>query len=246
MSLLRSRGLELGCVLSLGLHAALCSALGRSTPAGAVRRPPAVFEIAMAAPLPLPASPAPEPSPEPREIVRRAVAPVAAKPPPPAETAAVESTAPADLTGLTLTNDSGSASWSSAVGSGAALKGPIALGRELPRTSPREVPPATTVSPLIDAANLSERPRPPPLDGVLRRNYPADARRVGLAGSAAVIARIDADGVARAVRLVSESGTGFGSACRQSLSGSRWSAPRDRSGRAVATEVRYTCRFQVD
>ncbi len=28
--------------------------------------------------------------------------------------------------------------------------------------------------------------------------------------------------------------------------GSVWSPPRDQSGRAVATEVRYTCRFVVE
>jgi hypothetical protein len=57
--------------------------------------------------------------------------------------------------------------------------------------------------------------------------------------------RIDPDGVVRRVSLVEESATGFGNACSRTLSGSRWAAPKDKAGRSVATEIRYTCRFVV-
>jgi hypothetical protein len=59
-------------------------------------------------------------------------------------------------------------------------------------------------------------------------------------------ARIDADGVIRNARVRSESSAGFGSACRRTLLGSRWSAPRDKNGSAVATEIVYTCHFEID
>jgi TonB family protein len=94
------------------------------------------------------------------------------------------------------------------------------------------------------AALLS--PRPPSLSGLLRANYPDEARQRGLRGSASLRARIDADGVIRNARVRSESSAGFGSACRRTLLGSRWSAPRDKNGSAVATEIVYTCHFEID
>ncbi|HYJ11440.1 MAG TPA: TonB family protein, partial [Polyangiaceae bacterium] len=80
----------------------------------------------------------------------------------------------------------------------------------------------------------------------LERNYPADARKRGSSGSAKVRARIDPDGVVRQVTLLEESAPGFGTACTRTLNGSRWGAPKDKAGRSVATEIRYTCRFVVE
>jgi TonB family protein len=102
-----------------------------------------------------------------------------------------------------------------------------------------------TPAPLVAVGDLSTRPAPPALGSALERNYPADARRRGLSGTAKVRARIDPDGVVRHVTLVEESGAGFGGACSRTLSGSRWAAPKDKAGRSVATEIRYTCRFVV-
>jgi TonB family protein len=79
----------------------------------------------------------------------------------------------------------------------------------------------------------------------LERNYPADARQRGLSGTAKVRARIDPDGVVRRVTLVEESAAGFGTACSRTVNGSRWAPPKDKAGRSVATEIRYTCRFVV-
>jgi len=98
---------------------------------------------------------------------------------------------------------------------------------------------------VVSVADLSARPEPPALDAALRANYPADAERQGLGGSAQVKARIAPDGRVHNLAVLAESHPGFGEACRRTLAASRWSAPRDRDGRAVATEIRYTCRFVV-
>jgi TonB family protein len=97
----------------------------------------------------------------------------------------------------------------------------------------------------VALADLSEKPRPPSLGSALRRHYPVDARQRGVGGTATVKARVEPDGRVRKVELVSETFPGFGDACRRTLTGSEWSPPRDREGRAVSTAIRYTCRFVV-
>jgi TonB family protein len=122
------------------------------------------------------------------------------------------------------------------------------------RPAPVNVPAPVTPAPisakvepaLVAIGDLSARPSPPPLGPALERNYPLEARRRGLSGSAKVRARIDPDGVVRRVSLLEESAAGFGNACSRTLSGSRWAAPKDKAGRAVATEIRYTCRFVIE
>jgi TonB family protein len=134
------------------------------------------------------------------------------------------------------------------VGNALPLDRPIAATRVTPPPSPapRPLTKAPTPSSLVRYAALGTRPSPPSLEAALRRNYPADARRRALGGSATVKARIESDGVARTVGVLNETAKGFGDACRRTLAGSRWSPPRDASGRAVSTEVRYTCHFKVD
>lgn len=157
--------------------------------------------------------------------------------------------APLDLSGVTLTNDDGP-SFGMALGNGRSFDGPIGNGRGVAAREgamPSAAPPGAPVVPaLVAAADLSERPTPPGLDAALRKNYPRDARERGIGGSARVRARVEASGNVRQIRVESESFAGFGEACRRTLEGSRWSAPRDREGRAVATEIRYTCRFVVE
>jgi TonB family protein len=80
---------------------------------------------------------------------------------------------------------------------------------------------------------------------VLERFYPAEARRKGLEGKAVVRARVAPDGALQNLALVSETAPGFGEACRQTLQGSRWTAPVDKEGKAVSTIINYTCRFEV-
>lgn len=196
-------------------------------------------------PEPKPEPPRPEPAKAPPRVQPHAApvaAPQAAPPAPAPETPA--------STGVTLTGD----------GPGNAFSMPLGNGGELSPTSqprapaPLDVPaptkpapsPAPREPPLVAVGDLSSRPAPPSLGAALERNYPADARRRGLSGTAKVRARIDPDGVVRRVTLVEESGAGFGTACSRTLTGSRWAAPKDKTGRAVATEIRYTCRFVVE
>jgi TonB family protein len=153
-----------------------------------------------------------------------------------------------DLRGVTLTNDSGGGSWTSAVGDGSGLDGPVGpIGARLPAAAPSVT--ALSARPaeaaVVSLADLSTKPVPPELAGNLADRYPAAAKERRIGGSASVEARIEPDGRVRRVTLKHETFTGFGEACRQTLLGSRWSPPRDREGRNVATVVRYTCRFVV-
>jgi outer membrane biosynthesis protein TonB len=197
-------------------------------------------------PKPAPPPPAekapPPPKPVARRLAVRAPAPTAAPPPPPSAAPPPES--PADFSGVTLTNDGEGPGWASAVGNGASMHGPI--GRPGARVTARAVdgPPAEG-PPLVALASLSRPPAPPDLVGELERHYPESARRQGLAGQAVLKARITPEGRARDLVLVSQSTAGFGDACRATLRDSIWSAPLDRDGRAVATLVTYTCRFEV-
>jgi periplasmic protein TonB len=170
-------------------------------------------------------------------------------PPPEVEAAPPPEAAP--LQGVTLTNESGTGSFNSLVGDGSSFHGP--LGPVAPLVAPKPPAPRPSASgpksapgvPLVALADLSEKPRPPSLGSALREHYPLDARQRGVGGTATVKARIEPDGRIRKVELVTETFPGFGDACRRTLTGSHWSAPRDREGRAVSTVIRYTCRFVV-
>ena len=169
--------------------------------------------------------------------------------PAPREPSPNDAKAAVDLSGVTLTNDSGEAGWSSVTGNGRAMlgpQGPVRTPRAIAPVASAREPRPTDAPALVAAADLSERPRPPALDGVLRQNYPEEARSRGVSGTASVRARIGADGRVRQTRVLSESFSGFGDACRRTLAGSRWSPPKNRQGSAVATEIAYTCRFVVE
>jgi TonB family protein len=146
---------------------------------------------------------------------------------------------------VTLTNDD-SATALSAVqsepgGNGHARVSEASSGSGSPGTPAGSTAPAT-----VALRDLSRRPVPPELDAVLRRNYPAQARRNYVTGTAIVRARIDADGRVRSSTIVSQTQPGFGAACQKTVLGSVWSPPLDGRGHPVATHVSYTCRFQVD
>jgi outer membrane biosynthesis protein TonB len=244
------RVLALLVVISVAAHAAMFATLGRadaSARGGRKRRPAQVtMEVSPPRPAPPPPQPADKPPPPPRPVARRlagrTAAPAEAPPPPPAAAPPPES--PADFSGVTLTNDGAGPGWASAVGNGASMHGPI--GRPGARVTARTVegtPPEGP--PLVELASLSRPPAPPDLAGELERHYPETARRQGLAGQAVLKARITPEGRARDLILISQSTPGFGDACRATLRESIWSAPLDRDGRAVATLVTYTCRFEV-
>ena len=243
-------GLAAACSVSLVAHGIAYASLAFAPKPRAEAPPSRVSfrvhepEAPKAPPPPAEVSP---PAPERRANPQKPKAlPPDNAPPPPAPAAA-----PVDLRGVTLTNDSGGGSWASAVGDGSALAGPVGpIGAKAPAPRVSAAPavasraPAPGV-PVVDMADLSTRPVPPDLGSSLRAYYPPAARARGVGGSATVRARIEPDGHVRRVELLSESFEGFGEACRRTLQGSSWSAPRDRDGRAVATYVRYTCRFVV-
>lgn len=239
-------GLFAAAITSCLVHGIAYASLAYA-PKPAAEPPPSrvSFRVTPAPPPPAPPPPLAPPPPPPANPPERPVAKKEAPPPPqPVDVPPP----PVDLRGVTLTNDSGSASFSSITGNRASFEGP--LGPVGPKRSESLAPVAPAVVPaaapaLVALADLSEKPVPPALGEALRQHYPADARRRGLGGSATVEARVGPDGRIRSARLVIESLAGFGDACRKTLVGSRWSPPKDRDGRAVSTAIRYTCRFLV-
>lgn len=227
----------------------------------AVPEPPAppMLVAFAAAPPPPPPPPVVAPPPPPPPVVA-AARPVARAPRPaarPIVAPAVEpaptprpadAEPPADFSGVTLTNEG--AGWSTPVGDGSPLTGPIAAPGPARRPAGHGTATATASAPATDRVvalgDLSRPPRAPDLDDRLALNYPRDARLAGLGGSAVVRARILVDGRVGPTRVVAESGPGFGVACQRTLAGSRWRPPLDRDARPVATDLSYTCTFAVE
>jgi TonB family protein len=241
---------------SLGLHAVGFAKLNHLGGPGDTKpvKKPAFVEMATVA---KPRAPVPEPprapeKPAPRTLRRVAAVSPGTAPSPRAPTSAPAAPpiaeTPADFSGTTLTNDGAGPGWASATGNGAAMHGPV--GRPGARVTGRHVdgqspPPRPTAPPVVAVTDLSRLPEAPRLEEALERNYPAEARQGGQAGKAVVRARITSEGSVRDLMVVSESAAGFGRACRDTLTDSRWSPPLDREGRAVATVINYTCRFEV-
>jgi len=211
--------------------------------------PPVVLEVAeppLPPPPPKPEERLPAPEPEvapvppvrnasPARAVARDVAPRATQEP---AAAAPASDAPMDFTSTVFSNDGPGLAVGGGGSSGAAparAAGPArSVGPKSP-APPRVVPPSS----------LARRPRAPGLDAELERQYPAEARRSGISGSAVLRVRILPDGRVSEVHIQSESWTGFGPACVRTVRAARWEPPIDRDGTPVATEITYTCRFEV-
>lgn len=223
--------------LSMGLHIALVAG-ARSAPKDSKRhQPPLLISIDVTPPPPVAVPP---PEPPKREPVRQSPAPRSAEPP-----KRVEEPAPDVPVGVAIAVDPTSdRSWLAPVGE-ASHFGPARAPR-LERAAVSVERPVRPPQPaVVSPGDLSERLRPPGLDRELERAYPADARQRGIGGTAVVRARIGPEGTVRSTQVLTESFPGFGTACQQTLIGSRWSVPRDRNGHAVTTEIRYTCRFVV-
>lgn len=255
-----SSWLGLSLAASTAAHAVLAWQLS-ATPR--VRRPPPdrdTFEVRMVAPPPEPPPPEPPP-PEPLPAPEPELAPpppapakpkpapeapepkAPAEPPPaPAEAAPEPTSAPEALL----------ADVGAHLGAGIVQLAGAPIGA-LSRSAPPAPPPPTVVAtapargaPIARLADLSRKPKAPPLDAALRQNYPAELRRRGTEGQAEVRVVIDARGRVADVAIVSESATGFAEACRKTLAGSRWSEPLDREGQPVSTRLTYRCRFQIE
>lgn len=212
-------------------------------------------EVVTPEPEPEPEAPPPPREPPPTRRDEPPPPPPAPGPPPRAEEPPPEE--PLDLTGLTLTSESGS--FAVAAGDGTEREGPIGPppARTVVRGTPDGVeggtggggPPEGTGPAVVAFRDLSRRPeQPSDLGERLTRFYPPVARAQGIDGQAFVRFRIDPDGSLSNIRTISESpeGYGFAARCVEMLRGVRFSPPIDRNGNAVATLVgRFPCAFRV-
>jgi protein TonB len=225
---------------SIGLHVVAVLVLPSATSLKRVPPPPVVVEMAE---LP-PEKPPPPPEPAPSNPAA-AAAPAPAKATPararaetPAAAPAPATDAPVDFTGTTFSNDGPGVAVASAP---APVVAPVATGP----TAPRNSAPVAPVPTFVPAASLGRPPRAPGLDTELERNYPPDARRSGISGTAVLRVQLMPDGRVGKVDRVSESYPGFGQACERTVRSGRWEPPLDRDGRPVGTEIKYVCRFEV-
>jgi outer membrane biosynthesis protein TonB len=229
--------------------AVMPSADGTVTPTPA---PPMLVAIDAVTPPPPSPPPMPLPTALPPTVAARPVArsprpalhqaparPVVATADPPPT-----ATEPADFSGVTLTNEG--AGWSTPIGDGTPMTGPITTPGPPSPTPPRgHGHQAPSGDRLVALGDLSRPPRAPNLDAQLAANYPRGARLAGITGSAVIRVRILVDGRVGPTRVVSESAAGFGVACQHTLAGSRWQPPLDAHQQAVATDLAFTCTFAV-
>lgn len=226
---------------SLALHVLAFVVLPNATRSASNAPLPLVISVTEPPPPPPPPE---EPAPAPEETPVRAVvqastnAPKSARTadPVPASANTAPTEAPMDFTSTVFSNDGPGIALGGGGGSASVLAKSVA-----PVVTPAAPSPVRTVPP----ASLARRPRAPGLDVELERQYPLEARRSGISGTAILRVRILPDGRIGEVHVVSESWTGFGPACERTVRGARWEPPIDRDGSPVATEITYTCRFEV-
>jgi protein TonB len=241
-------------LMSVGTHLGILGALGfMPSPAQFFARHPVEMEVIEPAPPPPPPPATPEPpkppEPEPEKpraapkpvVVKAAPAPTPEPPkeaPPPAE-------APVDFGGVTLTADG--SSWATQTGNGQQLQGPVGRIGKVTGKDKEGAPAAPAPPAVVAEGSLSRKPVPPPdMNDLLEKNFPPRARAQGVSGTARLRVRILADGRTGEMTLIHETGDyGFGDACIKTLRMRRWQAPLDRQGNPVATDVKYTCDFEV-
>jgi TonB family protein len=241
--------------MSTSAHLIVFTALGLIPgPAQVLAMHESEFEVVENKPPPepepvKPPDPEPEPPPEPVKAPRHAAAP-APTPPPAADTPPPQAAEEvADFTGVTLTADGSGSSWSTAVGTGGALKGPVGkIGRPGPKVEqsakvaapgPRVVPVGSLARPLKAPAGL---------DQILQRNYPRRAQAQGVEGKVVVRLHVLPSGRVGNIAVVREFPTGyeFAEACRETVRQSpAFEPPLDRDGTPVATDINFSCEFIV-
>jgi TonB family protein len=236
--------------MSGAAHIVVFSVLGLvPPPAEVLAMHEMAFEVVEPEPPPPPPKieepPPPEPDPEPRA---RAAPKAEPQEPPPAE-APPAAEEVADFTGVTLTGGDG-ASWSTAIGSGAPLKGPVGkIGTQ--QGEPQQAAKVAAPGPRVVALDsLARKPSAPPnLGTLLEQFFPRRARMQGVEGRAVARLRILPNGRITNVRVVEEypAGYEFGAACREMLQAAPpWVPPLDKSGVPVAADVPFTCTFVVN
>lgn len=232
------------CVLvaSVGLHVAIFAVLPNARPSAP--RPTELTSLVEVTSEP-PETKEDPPPPEPTPTALPATTAVRAPLPPTAHVASTNAAAPSDPvtdqpSGLAVDGD-GPADFTASVISNAAA-GPAA---KIVVSAPASAKTAPAEPRMVPVGSLSRRPGAPGLDAELERNYPIEARRSGISGSAKLRVQILSDGRVARVERLSESHAGFGDACAKTVRAARWEAPLDADGRAVATEIVYVCKFEV-
>jgi hypothetical protein len=233
--------LPFALALAVGAHAAVAW----FTPADDdLPEPPmAPLEVELNAP---PAPPKPQPVPEPAPVTPQAAVArrVVAAPARAAAGKLLTAVAPAVNAGADAPIDFVTDPNGSSYGFGVVSRGGTSPGEGSKGTSTTVAPPTSAPPPaLASAGDLSERPRLV-VDDACRGFFPEQAT----ADSAAAVVRvvIEPSGKVRSVTLLEEtpSGQGFGTAARSCIRAQRFSIPRDREGRAVATATAIRVRFE--
>ncbi len=211
-------------------------------------------------PPPEPEPPPPEPEPEPVVHRVRPPTPQPTRPqpppaePPPPEPQPAPAPEPMDMTqmpALTNPTPTGAAFQAPSQAAGDGPYGSVnshgsGTARGVTEGSPGGT--GTGEPTIVPASDLSRRPGPPNerLQTLLERNYPREARNLGVEGHADVRVHVRADGSVQPLAVVSESYEGFGNACRATIrAGGRWSPPLDRQGREVDTRLVFRCTFTI-
>lgn len=240
--------------MSTATHILVFTGLGlMPSPSEVLARREMEFEVVQpqkaAPPPPVPEAPPEPPKPEPaRPRVAKAAAPEPEEPEPTPEEQPKAAEEPvADFTGETLVAEGGSGSWSTRVGTGAPLRGPVGKIGDAAAVSG---PPTPAGPRVVAAEDLERQPSPPEgMSARLAANYPRRAHLQGVEGTAVLRVRILPDGRLGAMHVLREvpEGWEFADACRKTLQElGRWRPALGRGGAAVATDAKMTCRFEVD
>jgi protein TonB len=191
-----------------------------------------------------PPPPPPVPVTPPRRV-RQAVAvtppPPRSREPPPAPAAAQAPPAPSPpvlIPGLALSSTSEAGAFAVPVGN--TLAGP-------PGASRPDAPAPPAGAEVVPGHALGEAPvfldNVPPAE--VRRHYPEDARKARLEGAVTALLTIAADGRVVGVVVIVDPGHGFAEAAARLARRYRF-RPARVEGRAVATEISFTIRFELD
>lgn len=228
--------------LSVLAHVAIVRAIPAARPLSSTARPSVVVEMTSVPPEPAQPEPAPPEPPKPSPIPTALAAPTRASAQAPAASASPAAT-PDDRAHLDAPVDFTSTVFSGAghgVAIGSPARAPVAVASAAPSGK------ATSEAlPFVAVGSLARAPSAPGLDAELERNYPLEAKRSGVSGLAVLRVQILPDGRVGRIARVSESFAGFGEACTRTVRAGKWQAPIDHDGRAVSTEITYTCRFEV-